>query len=281
MKFVAIDVETANPFQGSICSIGMVKYENGSIVDELYTLIDPEDYFHSINVSIHGIDETDVEGSPSFKKFKDDFEKFIQGHVCLHHGHFDKTAIRKVHERLNLPEPELVWLDTCRVAQHLWKEMKNHKLNSICEHFGIGLQHHNALEDARACGEIMLRAIAETNIGIDEWLVQVKKPITSGEKKEKPKVNVNGYYYSDNETIVFTGTLSKKRNEYKHIASQLGLNVGSKMGNKTTILVVGVQRDDIKVSKAEKKAYEALEGGRDIKIIDEEGFIEMIKLAES
>ena len=73
----------------------MVKYENGSIVDELYTLIDPEDYFDSFNVSIHGITAKDVEGSLSFEKFKDDFEKFIQDHICVSHGHLTELPSTK------------------------------------------------------------------------------------------------------------------------------------------------------------------------------------------
>lgn len=283
MKFVAIDVETANPFPGSICSIGMVKYENGSIVDELYTLIDPEDYFDSFHVQkIHGIDEADVEGSPSFEEFKDDFEKFIQGHICVSHGSLDRCAINKAYENFDTPAPELAWLNTIRVAKRTWKEMERYGLKPICEHFGIDFQHHNALEDAKACGEIMLRAIAETNMDADEWLIRVEKPINPIEKKEKPEVNVNGYYYEDNETIVFTGTtLQRKRPENKRIASELGLKVAGSITKETTILVVGIQRSNIKVSNKQKDAQKAIEKGQDITILTEEGFIEMIKLAES
>ena len=282
MKFVAIDVETANPFQGSICSIGMVKYENGSIVDELYTLIDPEDYFDSFNVSIHGITEKDVEGSPSFEKFKDDFEKFIQDHICVSHGHFDRVAINKAYEIFDSPMPKLTWLDTIRVARRAWKEMERYGLKPICEHFGFDFQHHNALEDAKACGEIMLRAIAETNMDADEWLIRVEKPINPIEKKEKPEVNVNGYYYDDSEFIVFTGTLSQKRDHFERIASKLGLNIDKNgVTKKTTILVVGIQRSNIKVSGKQKEAQKAIEKGQNIKILSEEDFLEMVKLAES
>lgn len=46
MDFVAIDVETANPDMSSICQIGVAVYQNGQIIEEWKTYIDPEDYFN-------------------------------------------------------------------------------------------------------------------------------------------------------------------------------------------------------------------------------------------
>ena len=40
-SYVALDVETANDFRGSICSIGLVKFQDGTIVDTYYTLFNP------------------------------------------------------------------------------------------------------------------------------------------------------------------------------------------------------------------------------------------------
>ena len=58
MKFVAIDVETANADMASICQIGIARCEGGVITDEWTSYVDPEDYFDGVNVSIHGIDGT-------------------------------------------------------------------------------------------------------------------------------------------------------------------------------------------------------------------------------
>jgi DNA polymerase-3 subunit epsilon len=57
MDFVAIDVETANADMASICQIGIASYSNGSLVDEWSALVEPEDFFDPINISIHGIYE--------------------------------------------------------------------------------------------------------------------------------------------------------------------------------------------------------------------------------
>ena len=64
MNFVAIDVETANPNMGSICQIGIARFAEGELVDEWVSLVDPEEYFDAVNTSIHGIDQSIVQGKP-------------------------------------------------------------------------------------------------------------------------------------------------------------------------------------------------------------------------
>ncbi|HAN78786.1 MAG TPA: exonuclease, partial [Bacteroidales bacterium] len=53
--FTAIDFETAVGKRYSICQIGLVRVENGNIVDEIDMLIQPpfNEYF-PMNTSIHG-----------------------------------------------------------------------------------------------------------------------------------------------------------------------------------------------------------------------------------
>ncbi|EOA3806089.1 exonuclease, partial [Enterococcus hirae] len=45
MNFVAMDFETANHQSHSACSLALVMVQNSQIVDEYYTLIQPETPF--------------------------------------------------------------------------------------------------------------------------------------------------------------------------------------------------------------------------------------------
>ena len=60
MNFVAMDFETANHQPYSACSLALVMVKNSQIVDEFYTLIQPETPFFWRNVQIHGIHQEDV-----------------------------------------------------------------------------------------------------------------------------------------------------------------------------------------------------------------------------
>lgn len=62
-SFVAIDVETANADMASICQIGAAVFERGEMVDHWSSLVDPNDYFDPVNVSIHGITVDDGRGA--------------------------------------------------------------------------------------------------------------------------------------------------------------------------------------------------------------------------
>jgi DNA polymerase III epsilon subunit-like protein len=95
MKFVAIDVETANANMASICSIGAAVYENGALTDEWYSLIDPKDYFDGMNVSIHGIDESHVLGAPTFKEAADQINRILADNIVVTHTHFDRVAMNQ------------------------------------------------------------------------------------------------------------------------------------------------------------------------------------------
>jgi DNA polymerase-3 subunit epsilon len=53
MGFVAVDVERANPDLASICQIGMVEFQYGKVSSVWQALVDPEDDFDPVNVSIH------------------------------------------------------------------------------------------------------------------------------------------------------------------------------------------------------------------------------------
>lgn len=66
--FYVIDVETANAGYSSICQIGIAEFTNGNLTDKWETLINPEDYFDGMNISIHGIDKKMVENAPTFKQ---------------------------------------------------------------------------------------------------------------------------------------------------------------------------------------------------------------------
>lgn len=66
MNFVAMDFETANHQAHSACSLALVMVQNSQIVDEYYTLIQPETPFFWRNVQIHGIHQEDVRNAPKF-----------------------------------------------------------------------------------------------------------------------------------------------------------------------------------------------------------------------
>lgn len=77
-RFISIDVETANEWFGSICQVGAVIFENGSIVEEFETLVNPKAEFNEFNVRLHKITEESVSFAPLFPEVLDRL-KFMVG----------------------------------------------------------------------------------------------------------------------------------------------------------------------------------------------------------
>ncbi|MBE0429652.1 MAG: 3'-5' exoribonuclease [Thermoleophilia bacterium] len=288
MNFVAIDVETANADMASICQIGLVMYENGVLLEEWKTYVDPEDYFDGTNVSIHGIDESVVKDAPTFPEVADTLYSYLEGKVVACHTHFDRVAIHQVAQRYGIAVPETTWLDSARVARRVWMECarKGYGVYDVCKMLGYDFRHHDALEDAKAAAHIIIAAINESGLDLDGWLMRVRQPIdpsaVSFGASIRRKGNPEGVLYG--EVLVFTGALEIPRREASDLAAALGCQVASGVTKKTTMLVVGDQ--DIKKlaghekSSKHRKAEELMKKGSPIRILKESDFKELAKLSD-
>lgn len=283
MKFVAIDVETANSDMASICQIGIACYSNGVLVDEWCSLINPEDYFDSINVSIHGINERDVVGAPVFSSVYHKIHALISNTICVSHTHFDRISMGKIIRKCELNPIETTWLDSAKVARRTWEECawKGYGLSNVCKIIGFEFDHHNALEDAKACGAVLNAALEKKEFDLDGWLTRVGQPIdlsAEGGSSITRDGNPEGELFG--QQIVFTGALTMPRKDAANMASNIGCSVGASVTKKTNYLVVGDQ-DVTKLAGKDKsskhvKAEKLIEKGQDIRIIKESDFQELV-----
>ena len=181
MRFIAIDVETANADRASICQIGIAHFADGRFVEKWESLVDPEDEFHSVNIAIHGIDESMVADAPKFPSLAETLILKLVDTIVVSHTPFDQSAIRSVFAKYGIEAPKIIWLDSARVVRRTWLDLaqRGYGLAPVAERLGIEFQHHNAAEDARAAGEIMLHAIRESGLSVDEWVIRAKHPIGS------------------------------------------------------------------------------------------------------
>ena len=287
--FVAIDVETANADMASICQIGVAKYNNGVLVEEWSSLVDPEDYFDFINIDIHGITEEDVEGKPTFPEIVNQLGCFLNDAICVSHTHFDRVSISRALTKYGLPDFDTTWLDSARVARRAWEEFAwgGYGLANICNKIGYQFKHHDALEDAKASGHVLLAAIKKTGIDVNAWLKRIKQPIdpanVSSGAAIKRDGNPEGELYG--EILVFTGALEIPRREAADLAASIGCTVAAGVTKKTTLLVVGDQ-DILKLAGKEKsskhlKAEQLIKKGHSIRIIKESDFKELVSHAET
>ncbi|GGF81367.1 hypothetical protein GCM10010912_28090 [Paenibacillus albidus] len=162
MDFTAIDFETANSSRSSACALGLVEVTAGRISAEHVWLIDPQQRFDGMNISIHGITPSMVHGKPTFAELWPTIEPLLKGRVVVaHNAAFDMSVLRYCLDGETLAYPEFQYLCTYILGKKMLLDLPSHKLNVVSQHFGIALRHHDALDDARACAAIMLKLMEQ------------------------------------------------------------------------------------------------------------------------
>ena len=282
MDFIALDFETANADMSSICQIGLADFKNGLLQEEWKTYIDPEDFFDEINISIHGIDECTIEGSPILPDVLNRLYNYLDGRIVVCHTHFDRVALQQACFQYNLHTPSCTWLDTARVTRRTWEQFawSGYGLLNVCDSLGYQFAHHDALEDAKAAAHILLAAVAKTGIDLQSWLKRVEQPIDPIDPIAR-EGNSEGSFFG--EVLVFTGALALPRREAADMAAKIGCTVANGVTKDTTILVVGDQ--DVKKlaghdkSSKHRKAESLIKKGQPLRIIRESDFKELVNLS--
>ena len=159
-RYVVFDVETPNSLNSRMSAIGVSVVEGGKIVRDFYSLVDPEQPFDWFNSVLTGINEETVFDAPSFPELWPELEPILSsGILVAHNASFDLGVLRKC-----LAGYEIEWRPTVKgvctvvMGRSLLPGI-SHKLNDLCDYYGICLNHHRADSDSRACAEILLSYI--------------------------------------------------------------------------------------------------------------------------
>lgn len=164
-SFVAIDFETADRGFDSACAVGLVRVEQGEIVERVHELIRPPrsafEWTH-----IHGITWEDVSGKGAFGEVWPRVSAILDGveFLAAHNARFDERVLAECCAAAAIPPPRQPFLCTVALARRTWR-LRRANLPTVCAHLGIALRHHEALSDAEACARIVIHAAARTSEG--------------------------------------------------------------------------------------------------------------------
>ena len=287
-SFVAIDFETANFDYSSICQVGIVCFDNGSITKSINQLIDPEDYFSGFHINKHKIQPTDVEGMPTFEEYFPELVEIINNNIIVHHQPFDKCAFDQACEKYSLDPPLCYWLDNAKIVKRTWPERakKGYGLKETAKMLNIFFKHHDAEEDAKAAGLILIEACKCNGLNIHELITNVyEKRIYNKSTKHpqrltgdvlKPDLNkvenTNNPFY--NKKVVISGTYQTwpDRTDLAKIIKNLGADIDSSVSKRTNILCAGMGVGPSKISKMQQN----IDDGCDAVILYEKEILELL-----
>jgi len=157
--FAAIDFETS--YGNNACAVGICVVNNLKIEDEHYFLIKPQNpYFSPYNIEVHGITPHDVENKPTFDELWGKLKPLLENRmVVAHNAPFDMSVLQANLGMYQITHPEFDFLCTVSIARRLWKQLPNHKLNTLAGFFNFKFKHHNAIDDAIVCAKVAIEAL--------------------------------------------------------------------------------------------------------------------------
>ncbi|MGP6140151.1 MULTISPECIES: exonuclease domain-containing protein [unclassified Jeotgalibaca] len=300
MDFVAIDFETANNRGDSICSIGMSRFSDGKEVDRYYRLINPVQSFSTSNIGVHGIYPEDVRDEKRFDELYPEIRGFIgDDPLVAHFAQFDVKCLQTTIETYRLPKMENAYFCSCVMAKKLLN-LKSNSLVNVLDYYGLGIEnHHNAMDDASACGQVASKLLRPYDYEIKGFLEEhnyqmgqlfshrfgpiknIKKPTAKQSTILRPKsalFDITHPFYKKH--VCFTGRLSQvKRQEAAQMVVDAGGYFDPQLAYETTYLVVS-NSDWAKIGTASesRKIEQAreLQGlGRNLTILSEKDFLRL------
>ena len=168
-EFIIFDLETTglSPANERITEIGAVRLKNGEITESFNTFVDPEKAISEEITRLTGITNDMVKGAPSEAEALKLFYDFCGGESAVlvaHNAPFD-TAFLKIAARRNNLSYNFTSIDTVPISRVLYKDCKNHKLDTVAKFLELPpFNHHRACDDADVLAKIfkiMLGHLAE------------------------------------------------------------------------------------------------------------------------
>ena len=118
--------------------IGIVRVEEGELVEEWSSLVDPGCSIPEEIQVLTGITNEMVRGAPTFAQLAREVLERLEGHVFVaHNARFDYGFIKNEFRRLEIPFTADV-LCTVRLSRRLYPEAVSHSLDALIERHGSG-----------------------------------------------------------------------------------------------------------------------------------------------
>ena len=291
--YISFDVETPNKNNDRISQIGLLLIQDGKIIENHSTLVNPETYFDPINTKLTGIDSSTVCHAPTFNNYwnsiKELFEKYV---VVSHNASFDLTVLYKTLDYYGLQLPLIKYICTYNESMNRFPDLEKFSLSAMADHFNIPLgNHHDAGADARTCSLIFEAMKTLHFTFIPEEFILAKSGVVPTNLQSKEK-NLDSFtetislpYVRPEESdingmrCVLTGvfTMLPKSSLTEYIENHGG-KVTASVSGLTNYLIVGSKPEPAwKYGNYGSKINKALtlisEGNKKIQFVREEDFL--------
>lgn len=285
--YVVVDIETTglDPHFDEIIELAAIKYENNQEVSWFQSLVKPENEIDEFITELTGITNEMLTNSPSISSVLPEFRAFIGSSTIIGHNvNFDINFIYDFSKYQSLPPFTNDFVDTMRLSRRLYKDMPNHKLQSLVTYLGVAdTVEHRALADCistQLCYLTMKKQVQESGASlIADW--EHYNSMAKSIKAETDEFNQDSPIFG--RSFAFTGKLElmTRKEAMQAVVNAGGICCDGVIAS-TNYLVLGNSDycKSIKGGKSskQKKAEKMQLNGADIQTISEDVFYDMLSL---
>lgn len=287
LNFTVIDIETTglDTRWDEIIEVSAIKIRDGFIHSSFSETIQIENELDEFIIELTGITDEMLQKSRTVTEVLPDYLKFIGDDILIGHNvNFDINFIYDNYLLCSNKPFTNDFVDTLRLSRRLLPDLKHHRLDDLIQYFNLEKRElHRGLSDC----EYTLKIFTELRnmiSDIDEFILSCKK-------KNKYILDARDIHTTNTEfdvthplykkNCVFTGKLEKMiRKDAMQIVVDFGCICQNGVTATTNYLILGNNDycstiKDGKSSK-QKKAEKLKLEGKDIEIISENTFYDMI-----
>lgn len=234
--FVVVDLETTGkyPLEAEICEFAALQTKGRELTSSWQTLIRPLKGMNPVAESVHGLSMASLSDAPLLTDVIAKIHSMLKEHCLVaHHAPFDAGFLAIEFERAGLDLPVTPIFCTSLLARKLIPESHDHRLKTLVEKLGIGIDaNHRAEADGRACLAVAIECFGR--VGESESLARVIE--AQGIRLEWSHFSIEALRERE-----FAQTLLRAIGEQRFV--ELIYNSGSRPGHPRVLQPVGIVRN--------------------------------------
>lgn len=295
-RITVFDIEVLNQDPASICAIGIVEVADTKVISTYYSLIKPKNLsYDSYRYKVHHIKPKSLYKERTFLEVWEDIKGYFENAIVVSHDiQGDMMNLRAACKQNKISYPELYMSCTNVLAHLVYPHLQKYNLKELAKMIGFEFQAHQALDDAKACAQLLIEMIQHEHCeNIRELHHQFH--LEFGEMKDNYYRNIISAEIAPqlldmvqredallyHQSVCFTGKLSIPKEILEEKTKQVSALPSHQVSTQTNYLVIGKEGYHKvrfgKENKKVKKALQLMKQGQDLRIVHESEYLKLLE----